>query len=75
MALNMSEMWFNGIKIAFFFQKITKIRPEAWGFAPRPPKLPAAGGPAPRPLSVLRLSYFGCLKTSPRLPIRTFQLY
>ena len=49
MAINMCEMWFNGIKIAFFFQKITKNRLTAEGFAPRPPKLPAAGGPAPRP--------------------------
>ena len=32
-----------------FFQKITKNRPTAGGFAPRPPKPPAAGDPAPRP--------------------------
>ena len=37
MALNTCEMWFNGIKIASFFQKITKNRPAAGGFAPRPP--------------------------------------
>ena len=49
MALNMCEMWFNGIKIAFFFQKTTKNRSTAGGFAPRPPKPPAAGDPAPRP--------------------------
>ena len=32
-----------------FFQKITKDRPAAGGFAPRPRKPPAAGGPAPDP--------------------------
>ena len=37
MALNMCEMLFNGIKIAFFSKKITKNRPTAGDFAPRPP--------------------------------------
>ena len=55
-------MWFSGIKIAFFLQKITKNCPTAGGFAPRPP-------------SVIRLSYTGFLKTSPKLRICTFQLY
>ena len=54
------EMWFNGIKIAFF-QKITKNRPAVGGFAPRPP-------------SVMRLSYASFFNTSPKLDIYTFQL-
>ena len=29
MTLNTCEMWFNGIKVAVFFQKITKNRPAA----------------------------------------------
>ena len=41
MALNTCEMWFNGIKIAFFSKKLQKNRPAAGGFAPRPPKPPA----------------------------------
>ena len=48
MALNTCEMWSNGIKIAVFFQKITKNRPTAGGFASRPPKPPVAGGPRPQ---------------------------
>ena len=63
MALNMYEMWFNGIKIAFFSKKL----PNSWGEAPK-----ASGGPAPRPPSVIRLSYTGFLKTSPKLRICTF---
>ena len=48
MALNMCEMWFNGIKIAFFFKKIAQqlgLRsqtPEAsgrWGPRPQTPGL------------------------------------
>ena len=60
---------------SFFFQKITKNRLTAGGEAPRPPKPPAAGGPPPDPPSVIRLSYTGFLKTSPKLRICTFQLY
>ena len=53
MALNLSEMWFNGIKIAFFLKKVTK-------FAQRP-------GTSPqdlhglRPPSVIRLIYISLL--------------
>ena len=36
---------------------------------------PTAGGPDPRPPSVIRLSYTGFLKTSPKLRVSTFQLY
>ena len=35
MALNTSEMWFNGIKIAFF-PKNYKKSPNSWGLRPRP---------------------------------------
>ena len=46
MALNTCELWFNGIKIAFFAQKITKI--VDWlGALPPDPK--ASGGWGPRP--------------------------
>ena len=58
-----------------FFQKITKNRQTAGGLALKPSKPPAAGGPAPRPPSVIRLSYTGFLKTSPNLRICTFQQY
>ena len=37
MALNMCEMWSNGIKIAYYFKKITKNHSAAGGIAPRPP--------------------------------------
>ena len=60
---------------SLFFQKITKNCLTAGGFAPRPPKPPAARRPAPRPQYVIRLSYTGFLKTSPKLRICTFQLH
>ena len=59
MALNTSEMWSNGIKIAFFSKKLQKNRPTA-------------GGPAPNPLSVTPLSYTNFLKTFPKLDIYIF---
>ena len=46
MALNMCEMWFNGIKIAFFSKKLQKIAQQ---LGASPPKPPATGGPAPIP--------------------------
>ena len=49
------------IKIAVFSKKLTKNRPTAGGFAPRPP-------------SVLRLRYTTFFNTSPKLDICTFQL-
>ena len=63
MALNTCEIWSNGIKIAFFSKKITKNRPTAGSFAPRPAKPPAAGGPCPQPPSVIHLSYTSLLNT------------
>ena len=53
--------------LKFFFQKITKNRA-----APRPSLPPAAGGSAPRPLFVVRLSYTSLLNTSPNLDVFTF---
>ena len=61
MALNMCEMWFNGIKNSFFSKNYKKS----------PNSCPAAGGPDPP--SMIRLSYTGFLKTSPKLRICTFQ--
>ena len=49
MALNTNEMWSNGIKIAFFPQKATKIRPGAGGFAPWPHSLRRLGALPPDP--------------------------
>ena len=74
MALNTCEMWFNFIKIAVFSKKLTKNRPTAGDFAPRPPMPLAAGGSAPGPPSVLRLRYTSFLNASPKLDICTFQL-
>ena len=54
--------------------KITKNCPTTGGFAPRPPKPPAAGRPAPRLQSVMRLSYASFLNTFPKLDTCTFQL-
>ena len=58
MAMNTREMWSNGIEIAFF-HKVTKNRPAAWGFAPRPPFM-------------MRLSYATLLNTSTKLIVCTF---
>ena len=60
---------------SFFFQKITKNRPTAGGFTPRPPNPQTTGGLSPKPPSAIHLSYTGFLKTSPKLRICTFQLY
>ena len=59
---------------SFFYQKNTKNRPGAGGFAPRPTKPPVAKGPAPRPPSVIPLSFNSFLNTFPKLDICTFQL-
>ena len=74
MALNTCELWFNGIKIAVFFQNITKNCPTAGDFSPRPPKPPAAGGPAPRPPSMIGLGYTSFLNTFSKFDICIFQL-
>ena len=60
MAPNTSEMWSNGIKIAFFFL-IAKNRP-------------ATGAIAPRPQFVMRLPYTTLLNTSPNLDLLTIAL-
>ena len=63
----MCEMWFNGIKIAFSSKILQK-------FAQQPPPDPQSLRPLEAP-TVIRLSYTGFLKTSPKLRICTFQLY
>ena len=70
MDLNMCEMWFNGIKIAFFSKKLQKIAQQLDPQSSQP-----LGASPPDPPSVIRLSYTGFLKTSPKLRICTFQLY
>ena len=59
MVLNTCEMWSNGIKIAFFFQKIPKNCRATGGFISRSP-------------SVIRLSKLVCLHKSPNLDIFIF---
>ena len=75
MALNMCEMWFNGIKIAFFSKKLQKIAQQLGALPPDPQSLRPLGAQPPDPRSVIRLSYTGFLKTSPKLRICSFQLY
>ena len=73
MALNMCEMWFNGIKIAFFSKKLQKIGQQL-GASPADPQSLRPLGP-PDPPFVMRLSYTGFLKTSPKLRTGSFQLF
>ena len=56
MALNTCEMLSNGTKTAFSQKITTKCPAAAWGFAPRPP-------------SVIRLSYSSLLQTFPNSDI------
>ena len=74
MALNTSKMRSDFIKIAFYFKKLQKNCPAAWGFALRLSKPLVAWGSAPRSLSVIRLSYNSLLNISPKLDNCTFQL-
>ena len=48
MALNMCEMWFDDIKIAFFSKKLQKNRPNSWGLRPQTPKSSGRWGPHPQ---------------------------
>ena len=48
MTLNMCEMWFNRIKIAFF-PKNYKKSPNSWGLRPQTAKASGRWGPAPDP--------------------------
>ena len=66
MAVNTCEMWSNRIKIAFF-QKLTKIAQRLGSSPPDPHN--HAGGSAPRPPSVIRLS---AVAYSSRLLSQTF---
>ena len=61
MVLNTCKLWSNGIKIASFSQKITKNRPTAASFAPRPPHSLF------RPPSMIRLRHTSLLITHPKL--------
>ena len=47
MALNTCEMWFNGIKIAFFSKKLQKIA-QRLGASPQTPKASGGWGPSPQ---------------------------
>ena len=54
-------------------QKITKNRPEAGGFAPRPHSLQLLEDPPPGPVNTtFELQYTSLLNTSPNLDIFTF---
>ena len=50
MALNMCEMWINGIKIAFFSKKLQKIAQQLGASPPDPQSLRPLGAPPPDPL-------------------------
>ena len=58
---------------SFFFQKITKNRPTAESFAPRPLSLRRLGVPPPDSPSVIPLSYTSFLNTFPKLNICVFE--
>ena len=67
MALNMCEMWFNGIKIAFFSKKLQKIAQQLGASPPDPQSLRRLGAPHLDLPSVIGLSYTDFLKKSPKL--------
>ena len=75
MALNMCEMWFNGIKIALFSKKLQKIAQQLGASPLDPQSLGPLRAPLSDPPAVICLSYTGFFKTSPKLRICTFQLY
>ena len=49
MALNMYEMWFNGIKNAFFSKKLQKIAQQLGASPPDPQSLRPLEAPSPDP--------------------------
>ena len=49
MALNMCEMWFNGIKIASFTKKLQKIAQQLGASTPDAQNLRPLGAPSPAP--------------------------
>ena len=71
MALNIRAKCDPMVLKQLFFQKITKNRPAAWSFAPRP-----SGGWGLRPQTpvndTFELHYTSSLNTSPNLDIFTF---
>ena len=79
MALNTCEMWFNGIKIAFFSKNLQKS-PSGWGLCPQTP-IATGGDTFDIPPAVWYVwvqcdtfEYNGLLSTSPKLGIFTFKL-
>ena len=63
------------MKIAFFSKKLQKIAQQLEASPTDPQSLRLLGAPPPDPTSVIRLSYTGFLKMSPKLDICTFELY
>ena len=59
----------------FFSKKVQKNAQQLGALPPDPQSLRPLGAPPPDPPPVIRLSYTGFLKTSPKLRICTFQLY
>ena len=70
MALNTCEMWFNGIKIAFFPKKLQKS-PSDWRLCPQ---TPIATGLGLRPQTPVcnTFEYTSLLNTSPKFNICIF---
>ena len=68
MAVNTSEMWSNGIKIGFFFQKLIKI---AQRLGPLPPA-PHSHRLRPQTPVCDTFEYTSLLNTSPKSEICTF---
>ena len=73
MAVNSCEMWSNGHKIAFSFQKLTKIAQRLGALPPDPHSHRWMGAPPQTPICDT-LEYTSLLNTSPKLNICTFEL-
>ena len=74
MALNTCELWFNGIKIAFFSKKLQKIAKWLGTLPADPQSLRQLGASPPASPSVIRLSYASFLTTFPKMDTSTFLL-
>ena len=57
MALNMCEMWFNGINIAFFSKKLQKIVQQLGASPPDPQSLRPLGASPPDPCDTFELHW------------------
>ena len=71
MAVNTCEMWSNGIKIAFFFQKLIKIAQRLGALPPDPHSHPRQGLRPKTPVCET-FEYTSFLNTSPKLDIFAF---